>query len=99
MTEVNEKKMRKDLAEIYEDFLRNPNDSSVHSRAIAYDRKYGGLSAYSNILVKKPISQDIEKALNGLFKLYQYGNGTFDDNETVKLAKKTLEDLKKIRER
>jgi len=36
--EVNEKELRKELIEIYEGFLKNPEDKIIEKKAIDYDK-------------------------------------------------------------
>jgi len=100
MVEFNEKKMRKELIDLYEAFLINPKNKLVRNVAIKYNNLYGGLSAYNEILAKQPIPKDIENALGGLSTIYQYGmwgenHEAFSDEKILKDAKKILEELKK----
>jgi|SRR3989344_5604152 len=92
-------KIKKELLKVYEEFLKNPKDKSVYKKAIFYDKNYGGLTSYNDILVKKVVPKDIEKAINGLSTIYQYGmwekeHEAFSNEKILKKAKKILEDLK-----
>jgi hypothetical protein len=99
MVEFNEKKMRKELIDLYEAFLKNPKSKLVRNVAIKYSNLYGGLSAYNDILAQQPIPKDIENALGGLSTIYQYGiwgeyHEAFSDEKIIKDAKKILEELR-----
>lgn len=99
---LNWKKIKKELLEVYEGFLKNPKDKSVHKKAIFYDKNYGGLTSYNDILVKKVVPEDIEKAINGLSTIYQYGmweegHEAFSNDKIMNSAKKILENLKKTK--
>ncbi len=92
------KNLRSELLEIYEGFLKDPKDSSIHSRAVSYDREHGNLPEYNEILAKEPVPQEIDEAIRTLFKIYQYGDGIFDDSETIDSAKKIVKRLRELKE-
>ena len=97
---VDFKKMKKELIELYENFLKTPEDKSIQKKAIKYDRDFGGLQVYNDYLKSQPVPKEIETALGGLSTIYQYGlwednHEAFSDEKIVKEAKKILEELKK----
>jgi hypothetical protein len=92
--EINFTKMRKELIKIYETFLKNPADERVRDLVIVYDRKYGGLSTYNEILKERPVPEEISRALENLSGIYQYGLGTLDDEELISTSKEILKNLK-----
>ena len=91
---ININKMRKELLEIYEEFLKNPRSTSLQNKAIAYDKEYAGLPSYNDVLSERAIPEDISEAIGFLFKIFQYGSGTFNDVETLKSAEKIVEKLR-----
>jgi len=99
MVKVDHKRMKRDLISIYQRFLQNPESREVQEEIIDYERKWGGLSSYNDILKKLPLSEPIRKALEGLSLLYQYGMhpSTHDlsDTNIKRRAEKILEELKK----
>jgi hypothetical protein len=95
----NEKEMREELIQLYEDFLKHPEDKFVIQRIISYEKKYGGLSTYNDYLKSKPIPQDIETALNWLSSMSQFNkyedNHPLANDKILERAKKILIELKK----
>lgn len=94
-TKINFNELRNELLKIYNAFISNPSDKEVHKLAISLDRKYAGLTDYNAVFASKPVPKAIHDAISGLFKIYQYGNGTFDDAQTKKTAKEIINELEK----
>ncbi|MDO8467850.1 MAG: hypothetical protein Q7S56_02800 [Nanoarchaeota archaeon] len=102
---INFKNMRKELIQLYEEFLKNPSDESIRRKVIKYELDFGGLSLYNDYLKSQPVPKDIENALSGLSTIYQYGwwkdtnkadaHEVFSNENLITLAKRILEDLKK----
>ena len=100
MSAVDFEEMRKELIRLYEEFLENPEDEVISKKIIAYELIYGGLSSYNDILKSRPVPIDVERALNGLSTIYQYGlwddsHKAFSNDRIISAAKSVLEDLKK----
>lgn len=91
--EFNEEKIREELLELYEEFLKNPRDASIRDKMIAYDRRYGNAPYLNEILKKKVISDDVANALNSVSAVFQYGMGIRNDKELLEMAKKALKEL------
>lgn len=95
---VDFQKMRRELIELYEEFLANPGNETTEKKAIKLDRNFGGLSYYNEILSSQPVPKDVEGALNGLSTIYQYGSWeesheAFSNDKILLEAKKILEEL------
>ena len=87
--ELDVQKMIEGLIEIYEGFLKNPNNPVIQKEA------YKMYTYYMNAgsLLKEPISTSI----GFLSEMIQYMDGIFDRDELKQSAKEILKDLKKIR--
>ncbi len=98
MDRIDFNKIRKDLIEIYKNFLENPDNEEIIKKAFNYEKEYGGLSTYNEYLKSQPVPEEIEKALNWLSALYQFGihekNHYLSEDKILKEAKKILEELK-----
>jgi len=99
---IDESRMKRELIIIYKNFLKNPEDSSIHQLAIVYDRHYGGISSYNDIMSKLVISKELEQAINGLSAIYQYGlhnseHEAFSNEKIIKIAKEILQKLKSLK--
>lgn len=97
---VDFQKMRRELIELYEEFLANPGDKTTEKKAIKWDRNFGGLSYYNEVLASQPVPKDIERALDGLSAIYQYGlwedsHEAYSNDKILLEAKKILEELRK----
>jgi hypothetical protein len=85
LEEFDKNKLREDLLELYIAFLDNPEDKSVHLKAINYDRTYGSLEGYTSV------EDSIKKAISFLSFMAQYGHHKEDSD----LSKENL--LKKAK--
>jgi hypothetical protein len=97
---INFQEIRKELLELYKEFLENPEDKALNKEITLYELKYGGLSSYNDYLKSQPIPKDIEEALNGLSTMYQYGlfeddHKAFSNDKIISNAKEILEKLSK----
>jgi len=96
--DFNEEEMREELIQLYENFLKNPEDNFVIKKIISYERKYGGLPIYNDYLKSQPIPQDIEIALNWLSSMNQFNkykdNHPLANDKILERAKKILKELK-----
>lgn len=95
---INFRKMRKELIELYKEFLKNPRDETLNKKIIAYELQFGGLQVYNDYLKSQPVPKDIEMALSGLSTVYQYGlwedfNEDFSNEKIISKAKKILAEL------
>ena len=79
MFEEEEQKARKELIQLYEDFLNNPNDPTLEERASTCHNQYGGSPVLSEI-VSRAGTGALNIALNEL---------------SNKEAEEILEELKK----
>jgi len=100
---IDFKKMKEELIELYENFLKTPEDKFIQEKAIKYDKCFGGLQAYNDYLKSQPVPQEIEMALRGLSAIYQYGlwEDTHDlsNGKIICKSKKILKELKKRRKK
>jgi len=90
----DEQKMKKELLELYQLFLENPDDENMKDKLIKYDRHYGGLATYNDYFKSHPISEEIKEALGGLVDISLYGEGFMNKEECVSFAKKIIDELK-----
>ena len=91
--EFNEEKIREELLELYEEFLKKPGDVLIRDKMIAYDRDYWGAPYFNDVLVKKAISDDVAHALGVLLDVFQYGLGIRNDKELLEMAKVATKEL------
>ena len=91
--EFNEKKIRRELIQLYKEFIENPESGDVKQNLIKFDRDFGGLAAYNDYLKSQPIPKDISKAIGHVSTIFQYGFGTYEDDWILKIAKETLDSL------
>lgn len=100
MKPINFEKLKKDLIKLYEDFLKNPESKLLKEKAIKLEKILGGLSNYNDYFKSQPVPKDIEKGLNGLSAIYQYGmwddsHEAFSKSKIIGIVRKTLILLKK----
>jgi hypothetical protein len=93
--EFNEKKMRTELLSLYRAFIENPENENIRSDLIKFDRKWGNLATYNDILKSRPIPPYLSKAIGHVSTIFQYGLGTYDDVWIIDVAKDILKRLHK----
>ena len=86
--ELNIQKMKVELIEIYEGFIKNPNNPVIQREAY---KMYADYSTATDILLNEPISISI----NFLSEIIQYNTGIFDKEEIKQSAREILKELKK----
>ena len=98
MNKINFKELKNELIFIYEEFLKNPENKDIQKEAKCYETQFGGLSTYNDYLKSEPIPKNIEKALNWLSALYQYGlwgeKHELSDEKIIYESKEILKNLK-----
>ncbi len=95
---IDFKQIRKDLIELYEEFIENPEDKKLLKEIGEYDFTFGGLSGYNDYLKNPIVPEDVKLALNGLSGIRQYGmwkegHGLSNTN----LMKRAREDLDRLK--
>ncbi len=70
---IDFKQIRKDLIELYEEFIENPEDKKLLKEIGEYDFTFGGLSGYNDYLKNPIVPEDVVSGLNWLGMIVQYG--------------------------
>lgn len=91
-----EDNLRKILIILYSSFIQSPRDRNNRSNLIKFDKDYGGLVVYNNILKSQPIPYYLEKAIGHVSTIMQYGLGTYKNDWVMETAKKSLKELMKV---
>ncbi len=94
-------KLRKELVDLFESFLKNPKDKEILSKAMKYDKEFSGLTHYKEeFSFGEKIPDDISNALKELTHISFYDTEDtslkhFSNEEIHERIKKALENLKK----
>lgn len=84
---INYQKMKKKLLEIYEGFIKKPDDEKVKKRAFEMYTNYMGID---NV-----VPDYISNGVSYLSNIFQMGKEGFEKETVLEGAKEILEDLKK----
>ena len=87
VTEIDENKMRAELADVYRKYVNSPGDKGFHKEAMNLHEKYMHLVGHGLI------PEAIEDAISNLTEIVQYGKGTIDDEKMLESGKEILKDL------
>lgn len=85
---------KKEIRELLESFIKSPKDKSVQQKAIDLEKKYAGLTTVNDFTARKVVPGSLTESISFLQRIYQFGDGSFDDGESVHKAIELKDRLK-----
>ena len=89
-------KLREELINLYEEFIKNPENPEIMKKLEKAEGKYSGLIVYKDIVEDLPYTEEVIRAISELPFSIQYGLGTFSKGDLILKAKEVLKELKKF---
>jgi hypothetical protein len=90
-------KMKSELINIYEAFLKNPNDALAKAKAMDFETEYAGATTLGDYFAGLHFPKTISKAIYNLQRIWQYGmEKSMDNKNPLAECKKVIEELKKF---
>ncbi len=85
---------KKEIVKTILAFIENPNDERVLRSAIEIEKKYASLCTINEYKKEKVVPDIVMEAVSFMQEIYQYNDGVFDKENSLKKAEEILSKLK-----
>lgn len=87
------KTAKKEIIDCFRQFLLDNNKESIHNKAIELERRFGSLATLNDYYKTKIVPDSLIEAISSLQKIYQFGEGIFDDKKSIAEIKSIFKKL------